>query len=302
MSISSTLKVRRFIELDLDTQRAISALIDRLKATNAFGIDFPATCNDSGTPCGTDEALFDASLYGMVPDLKDWKSQLQEHWHRADEDRTLPSIGVVFDALEWCAQHVGKPASRGWHDYYKHDHLRWDRATGLEDYISEVNAIFGRKGIAYEMRTDGRIYRLVDAPAAEILGRARFQTGDRATDDLLETARTRFFDRDPSAGQDAIEKLWDAFERVKTLELHTNKKFSVEQLIERVASSPEHAAMLDAEMKALTDIGNEWRIRHHEIGKTDLGENRQLKDYLFLRLFSLLYCLLVGTSRLGADA
>jgi len=45
-------------------------------------------------------------------------------------------------------------------------------------------------------------------------------------------------------------------------------------------------------MKALTTIGNQWRIRHHETDKFDLGEGRKLRDYFFLRMFALLQHLL----------
>lgn len=45
-------------------------------------------------------------------------------------------------------------------------------------------------------------------------------------------------------------------------------------------------------MLALTKIGNEWQIRHHETGKHELGLERGFRDYLFLRMFSLLWFLL----------
>jgi len=142
------------------------------------------------------------------------------------------------------------------------------------------------------MDENGQIHRVVEGPAAELLARARFKTGDGATDQLLEVTRRRFFDRDQDAGQRSIEALWDAFERIKTLEDHTNKRRSAEQIISKAARSEGARALIEKEMIELTAIGNTWRIRHHEVGKTELGDDPDLRDYLFLRMFDLIRLLL----------
>ena len=45
---------------------------------------------------------------------------------------------------------------------------------------------------------------------------------------MLESARRKFLDPDPAVRLEALEKIWDAFERVKTLEIpgDGNKKVS----------------------------------------------------------------------------
>ena len=90
----------------------------------------------------------------------------------------------------------------------------------------------------------------------------------------------------------AIEKLWDAFERIKTLADPTDKKRSAEALISQAAKSASAGDLIREEMLALTRIGNSWRIRHHEVGKTELGDDSELRDYLFLRMFDLIRLLL----------
>lgn len=52
--------------------------------------------------------------------------------------------------------------------------------------------------------------------------------------------------------------------------------------------------LFEAEMLTLTNIGNKWRIRHHETNKHDLGTDRRLRDYLFLRMFTLLHRIVPG--------
>jgi len=105
---------------------------------------------------------------------------------------------------------------------------------------------------------------------------------------MLQKAQSRFFDRDEHAGDDAIKELWDAFERLKTLEIPQNKRDSADKLADKATPIEEGRELIKSEMKALTEIGNNWRIRHAEVGKISFGGSRDMRDYLFLRLFSLI--------------
>ncbi|MEK4670674.1 hypothetical protein [Niallia sp. FSL R7-0271] len=49
----------------------------------------------------------------------------------------------------------------------------------------------------------------------------------------------------------------------------------------------EFITIFDAEFRALTDIGNSFRIRHHETNKIDITDNRHY-DYFFNRCLSLI--------------
>lgn len=84
----------------------------------------------------------------------------------------------------------------------------------------------------------------------------------------------------------STQKLWDAFERIKTYYLPKKKKSS-EELIEKISkgNSP-YRDMLDAEFEALTKIGNRFRIRHHENGTADIKFSEHY-DYFFHRCLAL---------------
>src|SRR5260370_34129934 len=71
---------------------------------------------------------------------------------------------------------------------------------------------------------------------ADTIGWMLFQTGDAETDRLLEAARRRILSPKPEDRQDALEKLWDAFERLKTLEPGANKREQADALLDRVAA------------------------------------------------------------------
>ena len=133
-----------------------------------------------------------------------------------------------------------------------------------------------------------------------MMKRTHFRTGDDHLDDLLETAIDRFLSPKPEARQDALEKLWDAFERLKTIEAGKDKRIQAGALIDRAISgdAPVFRVIVEEDFRALTDVGNKLRIRHSEIGKEPAGDGGE-KDYLFSRMYSLLWLVLKATGRMS---
>ena len=154
--------------------------------------------------------------------------------------------------------------------------------------------------MAYTLTDSGTIERTVPAPVAERLKRTGFRTGDQELDDLLDNAVKRILSPKPEARQDALEKLWDAFERLKTIEAPRNKKAATNILIDKATASAGAVfrSAVEEEFRALTKFGNELRIRHSEVGQEPVGDKGE-KDYLFMRLFSLIWLMLKGTGRLS---
>ena len=51
---------------------------------------------------------------------------------------------------------------------------------------------------------------------------------------MLETARRKFLDPDEAIRREALEKLWDAFERIKTVGPGTDKAAKAEAMLDRM--------------------------------------------------------------------
>ena len=87
--------------------------------------------------------------------------------------------------------------------------------------------------------------------------------------------------------REALEALWDAWERLKTLD-GPDKKAQVAALLDATASpsSPKLCDALEREAKELTRIGNDLQIRHSETDREPVSRTENI-DYLFHRLFSL---------------
>lgn len=138
-----------------------------------------------------------------------------------------------MDTIEFFHEVVTKPIPRECHKYFNHIHLGFDPEEGQQDFRDEVNRILARNGLVYELRPDGQMRRLAPTPLREALTSSTLATGDIVLDQLLETARRKYLDPDSSVRREGLEKLWDAWERIKTLEPGKDKKASATGLIDR---------------------------------------------------------------------
>lgn len=177
---------------------------------------------------------------------------------------------------------------------YEHHHLDFHRGDGRAGFRDAVNRVLARNQLAYELDELGRIGRLAPPILREALVVAVIETGDVKLDGLLEVAREKFLDPDPRTRRHGLDKLWDAFERLKTLE-PGDKKAAMTSLIEKAAPEPNFRKIIETEALSLTQVGNTFHIRHSERSQTDL-ESELAIDYLFHRLFALVWFLLKSRS------
>ncbi len=109
------------------------------------------------------------------------------------------------------------------------------------------------------------------------------KTKDEELNALIAEAKEKYLIK--SERQTAIEKLWDAFERIKTY-FDKNKRKSSQKLLDIIGVSLDKECM-EKEFKKLRHVGNKTRIRHHETDKTKI-EDEAVMDYLFIRMLNLL--------------
>ena len=92
----------------------------------------------------------------------------------------------------------------------------------------------------------------------------------------------------PDDQKDAVEKIWDALERLKTYYTSLDKKASAAKIVEDMANKQaDYVTLFNDEFLLLTKIGNNFRIRHHETDKIDITDIRHY-DYFFNRCLSLI--------------
>lgn len=112
-----------------------------------------------------------------------------------------------------------------------------------------------------------------------------FQIDDHEFNKLVEQAFQYYKE---SRIDTATEKIWDAFERIKTFYKQYDKKGSITKLIDIVSkNNAEYREMVEEEFTSLTKLGNDFRIRHHETNKKDIC-CKEHYDYLFHRCIAVL--------------
>lgn len=84
----------------------------------------------------------------------------------------------------------------------------------------------------------------------------------------------------------ALEKIWDAFERIKTIFTELDKKASAKKVCEVCATSLDFD-FINNEFVSLANIGNNYQIRHFETNKKPIKDN-QTKAYLYFKMLSLI--------------
>ncbi len=153
--------------------------------------------------------------------------------------------------------------------------------TKSSQFRNEINAIFKLNNINVELRngevhsTSNKAIGLDDST----------NINEAGLEELIRTAEVSYNKGEYSY---AVEKIWDAFERIKTYYPTLDKKKSAEKIINDISYGNEHIKkMFDNEFKVLTDTGNSYRIRHHEINKIDISKELHYK-YFYKRCLSLI--------------
>ncbi|WP_341868520.1 hypothetical protein [Marinilactibacillus kalidii] len=149
-------------------------------------------------------------------------------------------------------------------------------------FTDEVNTMFTLKDIPLKL-TNGKIKINKES---HIKSATLTLIGEAGLKELLQEA-SGYYEKENL--KIAVEKIWDAFERLKTYYSPTlDKKKSVSKIIDEISGNREpFKKLFDKEFSELTIMGNEFRIRHHETTKVDIEDARHY-DYFYKRCLSLI--------------
>ena len=277
-------------EINETVWRRIQGLITTGVQNGSFGAKYPRTCPDGTAVVDTDVETFKKAMAAEIPGLPEYSEIPDYSWEYWTTD-DLSTLNIL-DIVQFCWRSIGKPIKKKYHEYFNHDHLEFDEEQGRDEFRKSIETAFRRNGIAYELTDEGRIKRLIPPVFSEALVDAHFDTGDRELDRLLSTVKKKFFDPNLDTRREALEPLWDAWERLKTVD-QDDKKSGITAILDATAGSesPKFREALEEEALALTKIGNRLRIRHSETNQEQLAKSEHA-DYLFYRLYSLIHLIL----------
>lgn len=197
----------------------------------------------------------------------------------------------LLDFIEYFAQNIRDITERWNDERYKNYKtiIYFETSNVFLNFQKEINEIFDESGLLYKLTSEKIIERIVEnSPLTADMEKDFTQVNESGTHDLLKDAIALYKTPNPAARQDSVEKIWDAFERLKTYYVSLGKKKSSEKIISDMAQgNSDFFKLFDEEFRTLTSIGNDYRIRHHETDKIDITDVRYY-DYLFNRCLSLI--------------
>ncbi|EGH98944.1 hypothetical protein PLA106_22863, partial [Pseudomonas amygdali pv. lachrymans str. M302278] len=248
---------------------------------------------DGNMPCGVNENALAASVRAEIP-VFIWPLKLYQDAADSYSDAVpvAPDTLMVLDFVEFLHANVAMPIVREHHSYHRHNHLSFNEEEVQVEFVSAVNRLFARNGVAYELMRNGYVKRVLPPVIGEVIARCiSLRTGDLILDNMLSESCAKFTDPNPLIRREGLERLWDGWERLKCLADAENKKKSIAVILNRASSETVFRGVLEAEVKALTDIGNSHLIRHSEPTQTPVIDTDHV-DYLFYRMFALIQLLI----------
>ena len=263
---------------------------------NNIAWKYPNFCPDGHGCCGLDQEQFDSDLKYEIPTLfRDSYGQIAApaiHHTIFEEKDTCDEYDqyALLDYIEFFAQNCRDVIVGSYHSYFGHYHLTTkNTASVFKLFQEEINSIFQKTGLLYQLTDEKIIERVVEnSPLTPEIENRVAQIKEPGTRQLLEEAIALYKMPYPESARDAVEKIWDALERLKTYYTELDKKGSVSKIIGDMAGgNANYIELFNAEFEALTRIGNNYRIRHHETDKIDITDPRHY-DYFFNRCLSLI--------------
>ena len=252
---------------------------------------FPEQCPDGQGCCGVNENQLNLDLSFEIPMLFGCSGgAIDKHSTNIFSGDDEYNQYALLDLIEYIAQNCRDIRQVSFHSHFGHHHLRLlDTNEIAGTFRDEINSIFQKTGLLYALTNDLFVERVIDdntlIPEVEDVINEVKELGLK---DLLNEAIMLFKQPNPAMRNDAVEKLWDAFERLKTYYTSLDKKKSAEKIVNDMSNGQaEFEQLFNTEFAALTKIGNEYRIRHHETSKTDITDIRHY-DYFFNRCLALI--------------
>jgi hypothetical protein len=147
------------------------------------------------------------------------------------------------------------------------------------NFTDEINLLLQNEGLIYKLLGGKMELSQMNFQLKEVIK-------EKGLKELIDEALLLYKGNIPDK-QTAVEKLWDAFERLKTYYVG-DKKVSSARIVDEMANRNEnYKALFNEEFLKLTNLGNNYRIRHHETDKIEIID-KNYYDYFFQRCLALL--------------
>ena len=286
--IEQGIKERVLDDISKDVQKAIVATYRNYATKNSFSEAAPVDCPDLPGICGFDEKRFLELAKGQIPEL--------DLTNYNDKYKILDFIQFCYSHIKQANRDVRIPYIHGLtgNEEFAQSYTFDESDEEKENFRNDINTLFRRNGIIFQLEENGAIKRTVPHGLVPLLS-PLYKTEDEELNGLIDEAFDNFLKVRIEDRRVAVDKIWDAFDRMKTYYKSKNTKDSISTLIQEVSSGNcVISEILETEANILRDIGNGKRIdkkmtglaiRHNETTKVRIDNNEHI-DILFYRMIS----------------
>ena len=255
---------------------------------------FPENCPDRKGICNYDKEKLDIDLKFEIPDLfrrdgvVDRPRKATNIFAGTQQDSF--NQYALFDYIEYIAKNIKDYRLGDYHGFFSHYHYIFLSTNNIsQTFCDEINDLFEKTDLLYKINEHLEIERVnVFGPLSQDVEEKIKNVQEDGLRELLQEAVSLYKSPNPNSMQNATEKIWDAFERLKTYYTSLDKKNSANKVIKNLASSNnDFELMITDEFRTLTNIGNNYRIRHHETDRIEINDPNHY-EYLFNRCLSVI--------------
>lgn len=285
-------------KISSDIWKGIFSIYKKYLANNNFAKRFPLECPDGNGIYGTQETLFANHVAVVIPGFKiDERTTPLSLFTFDDKDVSEIKFSYcVLDFIEFMYLNLTDAEEDHYHDYRKHYELKFPNTHNAQKtFIEDINTLFFRQHIAYKLTNNGKIERVLSDLQLHQMEQTK-QSTDCSVNELIKEAFIKIRDPKFKERKIGLERLWDAFERIKSFYAtkQDEKKHSLEDIINKITQNDTNwTNIIDDECDKLRKIGNNGQIRHFETYKFSLA-NPIIIDYLFFRMLATINLLLTG--------
>ena len=284
-------------DITISVWNGIVSIFEEFKGKNYFSENFSEKCHDNGRVCGFDNKIFESRVKSEIPDIEiPIIIKVEKNTFSFNDNESVTNIVnkyTALDFIEFCFKNISEATQDDYHDFFKHYHLNFKNSQKLKDeFRIKINQIFERNGIVFDLNKNGKINRLISKTFEPLINKI-YKTSDARLNELVKLSQEKFILPKIEDRIYALEKIWDAFERMKTYYIDKTKKESITELIKIISTNnSDFEKQIEEECRKLSKTGSEiFQIRHFEQDRTEIKDNKHI-DYLYYRMISLIHLFL----------
>ena len=207
---------------------------------------YPVECPDGNGCCGLDFKKFSGDMEFEIPTLFrregriDKPQSIQFPFDDEPIDDEFDQYALI-DLIEFVAQNIRDITQKRYHDFFRHNDLFFGGTNEIaEKFIEEINNTFQKAGLLYQLTTNLEVERIEEtAILSEKIEKDIQAIKEPGLRELLIVAVQKHKSPYPDDQKDAVEKIWDAFERLKTYYIDKKKNESADQIISDMSEGKE---------------------------------------------------------------